>query len=29
MSYAMTVVQNNGTWYVSDISTSTAPPESP
>ncbi len=29
MSYAMTVVQSNGTWYVSDISTSTAPPESP
>ncbi len=29
MSYAMTVVQNNGTWYVSGISTSTAPPESP
>ncbi len=29
MSYAMTVVESNGTWYVSDISTSTAPPESP
>jgi len=29
MSYAMTVVESNGTWYVSDISTSTTPPESP
>jgi hypothetical protein len=29
MSYAMTVVESNGTWYVSDISTSTSPPESP
>jgi Conjugative transposon protein TcpC len=29
MSYAMTVVESNGTWYVSAISTSTALPESP
>ena len=31
MSYAMTVVQSNGTWYVSGpaSTTSTAPPESP
>jgi Conjugative transposon protein TcpC len=29
MSYAMTVVESSGTWYVSDISTSTALPESP